>query len=73
MMCNDISSLEELEKAILERHNTIEFEFTCVVVEDLCKQPNNRLIDKDLKTTLKASPEIKQGFMRLLFKYDFEK
>ena len=45
---------------------------TFVGAEDLDKHPNNRLIDKDLKKTLKENLEMKQAFIQLLFKYAFE-
>ena len=38
---------------MIERQNIIKFEFTFVGAEDVSKHPNNRLIDKDLKKTLK--------------------
>jgi len=72
MLCNEIPSLEKVEKAMIERLNIIKFEFTFVGAEDVDKHPNNRLIDKDLKKTLKENLEMKQAFIQLLFKYAFE-
>ena len=72
MLCNEIPSLEKVEKAMIERLNIIKFEFTFVGADDLDKHPNNRLIDKDLKKTLKENTEMKQAFIQLLFKYAFE-
>jgi putative DNA primase/helicase len=71
MLCNEIPSLEKVEKAMIERLNIIKFEFTFVGAEDVDKHPNNRLIDKDLKKTLKENLEMKQAFIQLLFKYAF--
>jgi hypothetical protein len=56
---------------MIERLNIIEFEFTFVGADDLDKSPNNTLIDKGLKNTLKQSPELKQAFLQLLNKYAF--
>ena len=72
MLCNEIPSLEKVEKAMIERLNIIKFEFTFVGAEDVDKHPNNRLIDKDLKKTMKENLEMKQAFIQLLFKYAFE-
>jgi phage/plasmid-associated DNA primase len=71
MLCNEIPSLEKVEKAMIERLNIIKFEFTFVGAEDVDKHPNNRLIDKDLKKTMKENLEMKQAFIQLLFKYAF--
>ena len=38
---------------MIERLNIIKFEFIFVGAEDLDKHPNNRLIDTDLKKTMK--------------------
>ena len=57
---------------MIERLNIIKFEFTFVGAEDVDKHPNNRLIDKDLKKTMKENLEMKQAFIKLLFKYAFE-
>ncbi len=55
-----------------ERLNIIKFEFTFVGAEDVDKHPNNRLIDKDLKKTMKENLVMKQAFIQLLFKYAVE-
>ncbi len=57
---------------MIERLNIIKFEFTFVGADDLDKHPNNRLIDKDFKKTLKENLGMKQAFIQLLFKYAFE-
>ena len=57
---------------MIERLNTIKFQFTFVGADDLDKHPNNRLIDKDLKKAMKENIEMKQAFIQLLFKYAFE-
>ncbi len=46
---------------MIERLNIIKFEFTFVDADDLDKHPNKRLIDKDLKKTLKENLEMKQA------------
>ncbi len=53
MMCNETPSLEKVEKAMIERLHIMKFEFAFVGAEDSDKHPNNRLIDKDLKKTVK--------------------
>ena len=57
---------------MIERLNIIKFEFAFVGADDLDKHPNNRLIDKDLKKTLKENTAMKHAFIQLLFKYAFE-
>ena len=57
---------------MIERLNVITFNFTFVVKSALKSNPNNRLINKDLKKQLEESIELKQAFIKLLFKYAFE-
>ena len=62
MLCNEIPSLEKVEKAMIERLNIITFNFTFVVKSALKSNPNNRLINKDLNKKLDESVELKQAY-----------
>jgi len=72
MLCNEIPSLEKVEFSMLERLNIIKFNLTFVDKKFLKQNPNNRLIDVELKRKLSEDVELKQAFIKMLFETAYE-
>lgn len=72
LLCNEIPNMEKVEFSMIERLNIIKFNLTFVDKKFLNKNPNNRLINIELKRKLTDDLELKQAFIKLLFDIAYE-